>query len=1194
MAKYHGTRIPRGLDRSLRKTLEAHERALRRGSASLALGDSDSNIGVGQTAQKTLSGLSLYMEYGAADLMTLAPPLRGTEVTLRFLGATDVSNLGNLRLPSGGFTSEAGTVLKLVSDGDGSLFQVSSTAPGNERTFVPVRKWHLTPGTGEDLTAKAQAMFDDPASAGVVLVFEKGDYIINGVTITQSDTNIFLPPGCRIYTTATTPRAVFNVAGTINIAAATNVIQNPDLPFDNEYPRGGERTIYVASGAGAGFPVDSWFSIEDEEDVPPPGRWNGGSDPNYILEHHMELCRVKAVTPGGSGDRIDLWFPLVNSYAFIGIAPRLRTVVPVTNFKIWGGGTIQNHTTSVGGNASHGIVCAYTVGVTIENIRFNDVFDSCIHLLRCQDFRVTACEWRDPPRFDSRGYGITTYGGIRGIIQGNVARRLRHCVDLSFFSRIVTVDGNSLAGSTTGNLNTHPCVEGITFSNNVIDGGYGQEASSPSFEYGENVAAPQASGIDIDEHVRHASVIGNTIRNCRRAGIYVDMGHAGFPTEFITIIGNTLENCGTAQRLNHPPTSFPDVACIQLLEQWSGGNTRRGIVCKGNTLLNPGQYGIVSDISGVIIEGNWVARPASQVQKSDPVNIGIGIWVRGGATADCLNPMVKNNYIDNPVQQGVRVGKDLATFKVIGAVIEGNITVNGTGPGIFLEETAPNAIVRNNRSEGNTGDGLNTQSDNGLFEGNVSVGNSLFGIRLIGGADNNLLRNNIFSGPGYTNNASGEILDVGSGNFIVSHDLTNKRIGIGTNAPGGRFTLRLGTSPEPALYWRVGATATEVLWASQQSDVWDSATGYGFSMIQDESSTGDIFVRRHSGAGPVTLFQWGRGGFNGYGGARDPGLIYEHSFTGAAQINKGLLLNYSNGTDAATNSFRMFSTSFPYAGGVPLVGFDANTEGIQFGGDAADTAYARVVSQAPPNKDKAGLYISDNLNVGARDTLAIFIGNGNPAGAGVYGWRFDEDGTVNGDLKISSRDGGGAGVNKLAITFQRAGGVIINDGAGSWDLRAEGAADANLLFLKGSTDKVGIGTNAPAQKLDVRGGVDINSGAVAVDGLRVAVSGAGNANMLLVQDKAGSAGVVGIRKSAPADTLHVGGAIRSDATLRAGGTDAGVATFVSYTNVVAAPVGATPATLGNTGGAGDPAGAAQTHWLKIMDGTTARYIPVWT
>lgn len=54
-----------------------------------------------------------------------------------------------------------------------------------------------------------------------------------------------------------------------------------------------------------------------------------------------------------------------------------------------------------------------------------------------------------------------------------------------------------------------------------------------------------------------------------------------------------------------------------------------------------------------------------------------------------------------------------------------------------------------------------------------------------------------------------------------------------------------------------------------------------------------------------------------------------------------------------------------------------------------------------------------------------------------------------------------------AFTFNTAGAAI--------DAQMGGDTDANLVFLKGSTDRVGIGTNAPTTKLQVNGSFGTNA-----------------------------------------------------------------------------------------------------------------------
>jgi hypothetical protein len=45
--------------------------------------------------------------------------------------------------------------------------------------------------------------------------------------------------------------------------------------------------------------------------------------------------------------------------------------------------------------------------------------------------------------------------------------------------------------------------------------------------------------------------------------------------------------------------------------------------------------------------------------------------------------------------------------------------------------------------------------------------------------------------------------------------------------------------------------------------------------------------------------------------------------------------------------------------------------------------------------------------------------------------------------------------------------VVINEAGADVDFRVEGDTDANLLFVDASTDRIGVGTNAPAEKFEV-------------------------------------------------------------------------------------------------------------------------------
>ena len=64
---------------------------------------------------------------------------------------------------------------------------------------------------------------------------------------------------------------------------------------------------------------------------------------------------------------------------------------------------------------------------------------------------------------------------------------------------------------------------------------------------------------------------------------------------------------------------------------------------------------------------------------------------------------------------------------------------------------------------------------------------------------------------------------------------------------------------------------------------------------------------------------------------------------------------------------------------------------------------------------------------------------------------------------------GGKGI--LTVQESSVDTVIVNDGSNNCDFRVEGLNDEHLIFSDGSTDRVGIGSAIPTQKLDVVGNV---------------------------------------------------------------------------------------------------------------------------
>jgi hypothetical protein len=106
-----------------------------------------------------------------------------------------------------------------------------------------------------------------------------------------------------------------------------------------------------------------------------------------------------------------------------------------------------------------------------------------------------------------------------------------------------------------------------------------------------------------------------------------------------------------------------------------------------------------------------------------------------------------------------------------------------------------------------------------------------------------------------------------------------------------------------------------------------------------------------------------------------------------------------------------------------------------------------------PNGRKAHLYV-DGTNVIYMDDYVDINGgaiDGTPVGANSASTGAFSTLSATGNVNF---DGG-------TFTF--------NDSGADKDFRVEGDTDANLLFSDASTDRIGIGTNTPASKLDVNG-----------------------------------------------------------------------------------------------------------------------------
>jgi hypothetical protein len=70
--------------------------------------------------------------------------------------------------------------------------------------------------------------------------------------------------------------------------------------------------------------------------------------------------------------------------------------------------------------------------------------------------------------------------------------------------------------------------------------------------------------------------------------------------------------------------------------------------------------------------------------------------------------------------------------------------------------------------------------------------------------------------------------------------------------------------------------------------------------------------------------------------------------------------------------------------------------------------------------------------------------------------------------------------------------VVINQVGADQDTRIAGDNDANLLYTDAGTDKVGVGTSTPTEKLDVYGNLAITNGYLRLSSTPQSLSGTGS------------------------------------------------------------------------------------------------------
>jgi hypothetical protein len=141
--------------------------------------------------------------------------------------------------------------------------------------------------------------------------------------------------------------------------------------------------------------------------------------------------------------------------------------------------------------------------------------------------------------------------------------------------------------------------------------------------------------------------------------------------------------------------------------------------------------------------------------------------------------------------------------------------------------------------------------------------------------------------------------------------------------------------------------------------------------------------------------------------------------------------------------------------------------------------------------------------------------------------------------------------------------VIVNSNGADQDTRISGDNDNNLFFTDASTDKVGIGTSTPAEKLDVAGNLAISNGFLSFS--QTPQSATGNAAASI------STSITNFTLSSGSDSLSLATGTTGQVKIinviaGAGSVSINVATRVGFTTVNSSTVGASITLLALTSG----------------------------
>ena len=412
--------------------------------------------------------------------------------------------------------------------------------------------------------------------------------------------------------------------------------------------------------------------------------------------------------------------------------------------------------------------------------------------------------------------------------------------------------------------------------------------------------------------------------------------------------------------------------------------------------------------------------------------------------------------------------------------ITDRIGIGTTGPSQKLE-VAGAALINNGTSThnlylGNTSYGINVVHSSGVMN---FVSNDSTRFQIKNGGDVNVIgwvegngQNALFSST-----STGLLLQAPStnekiffrdlnGNVGMTYDAANKRLGIGTTNPDQLLHVE-GTSAL-SLLESTGAGQNAEFQVKSTTRHWGFGTNIGAS-----GGVFEIFDRT-AGATRVVVDSSGNVGI----GETNPGSLLHLSKAVDGGDAEVLRTNNSAGGGSTDETVQIRFTHNGFTSAGILSGREedfsssANRTGNLIFKTSNNDIYAeRMRIAASGNVGIGNSSPSYELDISAAsgDVEARLYRNANVKSSlrfqnSVQHWEIGNSVVTNNQFAIYDQ------TNSRELLTLSSAGAVFNEGSANVDFRVETNNNANTLFIKGSNDRVGIGTNAPQDDVHIKNG----------------------------------------------------------------------------------------------------------------------------